>query len=81
MPNKDKKIHVKECQDAETTITNMLSYLEFFSIPILYIPGNHDPYSLYIPDPNYGMSQNGHKSLTQFSTNLHLEAYELAEDL
>lgn len=55
----------------ESNISNELLYLEFFSVPILYIPGNHDAPSLFSEKP----------TLTQHSVNIHGTAYKLAEGL
>ena len=54
-------------------------FLEFFACEIIYIPGNHDPYSLF--DPNNDISNNGLPKLTQHSTNIHKEVYNLAKGL
>jgi len=35
-----------ECCRSEARITNLLNFLEFFSCPILLIPGNHDPHTM-----------------------------------
>ena len=56
----------------ENGVSNVLKFLEFFSVPILYIPGNHDSPTLFTNDSF---------SLTPYSTNIHLKNYMIAEDL
>jgi Icc-related predicted phosphoesterase len=52
-------------------ISNMLSFLEFASVPILYIPGNHDAAGFYKEKPN----------LTQHSKILNKNALKIGEGL
>jgi Icc-related predicted phosphoesterase len=52
-------------------ITNILSFLEFAVVPVIYLPGNHDAAGLFKEYPK----------LTQHSEMLHIGSYQLAEGL
>jgi len=56
----------------EATISNILTFLEFFSVPIIYLPGNHDATSLFSDQP---------PQLTQYSTNLHQKNLVIGDGL
>lgn len=55
--------------DSEARISNILSFLEFFACPIIYLPGNHDPDTLFQIEED--INPNELKKLTQHSVNLH----------
>jgi len=63
------------CKEAEGKITSILCFIEFFAVPILYVPGNHDPLTLFEPNKEEEKQDTKHKFLTQFSHNLHLQSY------
>ena len=71
LDNNDPETQKELPSKLESNISNELLYLEFFSVPILYIPGNHDAPSLFTERP----------TLTQHSTNIHGRAFKLAEGL
>lgn len=52
-------------------ISNVLTFLEFVSAPIIYIPGNHDTPELFSKE----------QKLTQHSTNIHSNKVSIASDL
>lgn len=60
---------ISEISESESRISNILSFVEFFGCPILYIPGNHDPSSLFQIDVQTNPLEI--KKLTQHSINLH----------
>lgn len=64
-----------ENAESEARISAFLTFLEFFCCPIYYIPGNHEPATMYIVDPE------NPRSLTQFSHNVHLRIESLAAGL
>lgn len=41
------KTDINETSKSEARITNLLNFLEFFSCPLLVIPGNHDPLPMF----------------------------------
>ncbi len=55
--------------DSEARIANLLSFLEFFACPIIYLPGNHDPDTLFKIEEEINPDEL--KKLTQHSINLH----------
>lgn len=62
---------VTEKNNNYTDLTKNLTYLEYFSAPIIYIPGNHDPIGLFTEDPK----------LTESSTLVQKKAALIAEKL
>lgn len=46
---KSKEVDLEICVPSEEQIIKILNCLEYFECPIFYIPGNHDPYSLFKP--------------------------------
>lgn len=73
------EINKELCAKSEANISNILSFLEFVACPILYIPGNHDAFSIFKIDDGVNPYEN--KKLTQNSMNLHLTNYEITKDL
>lgn len=67
------------CAKSESNISNILSFLEFIACPIIYLPGNHDPYTIFNIDPSINSLE--HKKLTQNSTNCHLSNISITKDL
>ena len=67
------------CAKSESNISNILAFLEFFAVPMFYIPGNHDSFSLFVHNPE--VNPFDHKKLTQSSTNLHLTRFQINKDL
>lgn len=67
------------CAKSEANISNILSFLEFVACPILYIPGNHDAFSIFKIDDGVNPYEN--KKLTQNSINVHQTTYEITKDL
>lgn len=55
--------------DSEARISNILCFLEFFACPIIYLPGNHDPDTLFQIEEEINPTEL--KKLTQHSVNLH----------
>lgn len=48
LPNSvNSEVGESERAKSEATITNILTFLEFLACPILFIPGNHDPATLF----------------------------------
>jgi len=71
---------IKEiCAKSESNISNILSFLEFVACPIVYLPGNHDAYSLFKRDEGINPFEN--KKLTQNSNNCHLANILITDDL
>ena len=58
--------------EKEKLITQILSKLEKISENVLYIPGNHDPKSLYSQEP---------PQLTEKSKNLHMKNVKIGDNL
>ena len=56
-----------ENDESEMRISTFLTFLEFFCCPIYYIPGNHDPPTMFSPDDRVAKTH----SLSQFSHNVH----------
>ena len=59
---------------SESRISSFLRYLEFFASPIYYVPGNHDPASMFFKNKEL-------QGLTPFSFNLHKETMQVAKGL
>ena len=77
---KDKQILDKEvCSKSEAYISNLLTYIEVFSCPLIIIPGNHDPYSMFIPNKN--IDEEKLPKLTQHSTNIHKGNFIINDEL
>lgn len=66
-----------ENMESEARISAFLTFLEFFSCPIYYVPGNHDPPSMFLSEGLAGSA----KFLTQHSHNVHLKLTPLAKGL
>jgi len=60
----EKRRDPKVCKEAEIQIASVLSYIEFISVPVLYVPGNHDPITLFEAKQQNEKSELEHKSLT-----------------
>lgn len=73
------EINNEICAKSEANISNILSFLEFVACPIIYIPGNHDAYTLFKIDDAVNPFEN--KKLTQNSINLHLTSFSITKDL
>ena len=67
----------EETAASEERIANFLIHLECFYSPIYYVPGNHDPATLFAP------AKEGRPllQLTQFSHNVHKRAISIASGL
>ena len=73
IPTEEKPDHIL----AESKFSTHLSFLEFFSSQIYYVPGNHDAPQLY-----YSKEPNGKLPiLTPFSHNVHKNCVQIAKDL
>ena len=63
---------VEVIKKAEQTIKELIETLEVLCDKVIYIPGNHDPSTMFSDTP---------PSLTEKSTNLHKKSFNLASDL
>ncbi|EAS01472.1 ser/thr phosphatase family protein (macronuclear) [Tetrahymena thermophila SB210] len=70
-------IDLNECCQSEARITNLLNFLEFLSCPLLLIPGNHDPQTMF--DAHKKSSEL--PRMTQHSFNIHKQAFQLNQTL
>ena len=59
-------------KEKEKLLTQIISTLESICDQVIYIPGNHDPQTLYNSEP---------PKLTEKSTNLHMKNITIAENL
>jgi Icc-related predicted phosphoesterase len=73
-----KDLNNYEYSYSEAEISEILTFLEFFSSPVIYVPGTHDPYTLYHPKPDLGLK---FSRLTPHSENIHNSFYEVFENL
>jgi predicted phosphodiesterase len=46
--------NLAKCKEAEGKISSVLSFVEFLSVPILYVPGNHDPITMFETEKKVG---------------------------
>lgn len=60
--------------ESEGRVTSFLTFLEFFSGHIFYVPGNHD-------SPNFFFDTKKEREVTTTSHNLHLREMEIAKGL
>lgn len=71
VPN-DRQDEPEQAKIYEPIIVNIFQELEKICPQILYVPGNHEPYTLYQKDPPF---------LTKGSINLHKKYIKLSDDL
>jgi len=62
---------------SEARISTFLNHLEFFGTTVLYVPGNHDPATLFFKSTEEDESQ----KLTPFSINLHKSKMQIGHKL
>jgi Icc-related predicted phosphoesterase len=77
--NLSEQSHLKtaENNESEARIASFLTFLEFFCCPIYYVPGNHDPPTMFkSDDPTIHV-----RTLTQFSHNVHTRMIKLSKGL
>ena len=66
-----------ENDESEARISSFLNFLEFFGCKIYYVPGNHDPPTMFSSDD----FPSKRRSLTQNSFNSHKMVYKLGTNL
>ena len=68
---------ITENIESEARIASFLSFLEFFCSKIYYVPGNHDPPTMFSDDEVTA----SYRSLTPFSHNIHKQIKSLSKGL
>lgn len=67
---------------SEGKISSIIQYLEFFGCEIYFVPGNHDPASLFYPkEGEEGIQLHNENQLTFVSHNMHKRTKKIAQGL